>query len=155
MDKVYISVVETEYEVWNILANDHAVVRIELSKYGDIPNENEISSLAANQLREYLVNIRKEFDFPIDPAGTPFQKEVWNVLRQIPYGQTASYGEIAAQIGRPRAVRAVGQAIGRNPCLVAIPCHRVLGKDGSLTGFSAGMELKRRLLRLENIPYRE
>ncbi len=82
-------------------------------------------------------------------AGTAFQREVWGALVDIPFGTTVSYGEVAAKIGRPKAVRAVGQAVGKNPCMIAVPCHRVIGKDGSLTGFSAGLEWKRYLLGLE------
>ncbi len=87
--------------------------------------------------------------------GTPFQLQVWDALRTIPYGSAVSYSDIAAQIGKPKAVRAVGQAVGRNPCLIAIPCHRVLGKNGRLTGFSAGMDVKKQLLSLERISYYE
>jgi len=78
---------------------------------------------------------------------------VWQALRQVPYGSIKTYGQIAADIGSPKAVRAVGQAIGRNPCLILVPCHRIIGKSGALTGFSAGMERKKRLLDLEGIPY--
>ena len=115
-------------------------------------NENSVTAWAARELREYLVHIRTEFSFPLSLRGTPFQLDVWNALRQIPYGHTVSYSEIAQAIGRPTAVRAVAQAIGKNPCLIAVPCHRVLGKDGSLTGFSAGLPWKKYLLSLEGKP---
>lgn len=85
----------------------------------------------------------------LDPQGTPFQQRVWQALRDIAPGRTTSYGEIAARIGRPAAVRAVGAAVGRNPISVIVPCHRVLGRDGSLTGYAGGLERKRRLLDLE------
>lgn len=85
-------------------------------------------------------------DFPLAPAGTPFQQRVWRELLLIPFGRTRTYAEVAAAIGRPGAARAVGGAIGRNPCAVVIPCHRVVGADGSLTGFAAGVGLKARLL---------
>lgn len=89
------------------------------------------------------------FDVPLAPAGTPFQCAVWTALRAIPYGATASYAEIASRIGRPRAVRAVGAANARNPIAILVPCHRVIGADGSLTGYAGGLERKRALLALE------
>jgi methylated-DNA-[protein]-cysteine S-methyltransferase len=88
-------------------------------------------------------------DVPLAPAGTPFQREVWAALRGIPFGTTASYAEIARRIGRPRAVRAVGAANARNPIAILVPCHRVIGADGSLTGYAGGLERKRALLALE------
>ena len=87
--------------------------------------------------------------------GTPFQRNVWNALLSIPYGETSCYSDIANMIGNPKAVRAVGGAIGKNPILIAIPCHRVLSKDKRLTGFSSGLDLKQELLKIENIYYRE
>lgn len=90
----------------------------------------------------------------LSPKGTPFQQAVWQVLRQIPYGQTTTYGEIAQQLGKPNAVRAVGGAVGRNPISILIPCHRVLGKNQSLTGFGGGLPTKRYLLELEGIFYK-
>ena len=101
------------------------------------------------QLGEYFAGERTRFDLPLAPVGTPFQREVWSALCEIPYGTTVGYGELAARIGRPRAFRAVGLANGRNPIAVVVPCHRVVGADGSLTGFGGGMERKRRLLDLE------
>lgn len=89
------------------------------------------------------------------PKGTPFQQAVWAILRTIPYGKTTSYGEIAAQLGKPNAMRAVGGAVGRNPISILIPCHRVLGKNHALTGFGGGLPTKRYLLQLEGIPYRD
>jgi methylated-DNA-[protein]-cysteine S-methyltransferase len=101
------------------------------------------------QLDEYFAGTRREFDVPLAPTGTPFQLAVWEALRAIPYGETTSYGEIARSVGRPNAVRAVGQANGRNPIAVIVPCHRVIGSDRSLTGYGGGMERKEYLLRLE------
>lgn len=89
-------------------------------------------------------------DIPLNPSGTAFQKKVWDVLRRIPYGKTVSYGEVAAEIGC-RSAQAVGQAVGRNPLSVIVPCHRVVGKNGSLTGYAGGLEKKRELLKLEGI----
>ena len=90
------------------------------------------------------------FVVPLAPVGTPFQREVWTALREIPFGATASYAEIARRIGRPRAVRAVGAANARNPIAIFVPCHRVIGADGSLTGYAGGLERKRALLSLES-----
>lgn len=102
------------------------------------------------QLAEYLAGERRAFDLPLAPRGTDFERRVWEALLAIPYGETRSYLEIAAAIGRPAACRAVGRANGRNPIAVVIPCHRVIGSDGSLTGYGGGLPLKRFLLDLEN-----
>jgi len=90
-----------------------------------------------------------ELTFPIDVTGTPFQMEVWQALQAIPFGELCSYGEIAQRIGKPTAVRAVGGAIGANPVMIVVPCHRVIGKNGTLTGFRGGLQLKERLLQFE------
>lgn len=105
---------------------------------------------AAEQLAEYFAGTRHALDVPQAPLGTPFQRQVWAALARIPYGETRTYAEVADQIGRPTAVRAVGAAIGRNPLCVVVPCHRVLGTGGSLTGYAGGLERKRLLLDLES-----
>ena len=102
------------------------------------------------QLSEYFEGRRQVFDVALDPVGTPFQLRVWAVLREIPYGRVVSYQWVAERIGSPSAVRAVGAANGRNPIAIIIPCHRVIGKHGGLTGYGGGLDLKRRLLRIEN-----
>jgi len=107
---------------------------------------------AQQQLDEYFCGSRKRFTVPLDFVGTEFQNKVWNALRTIPFGETRSYGEIAEQIGSSKAVRAVGAANGRNPIPVIVPCHRVIGADGTLTGFAGGLEIKARLLALEGRP---
>jgi len=104
---------------------------------------------AARQLGEYFAGRRTEFDLPLALEGTLFQRRVWDALRQIPYGETISYGELARRIGRPTAVRAVGLANGRNPIGIVVPCHRVVGSDGSLTGYGGGLERKQFLLGFE------
>jgi methylated-DNA-[protein]-cysteine S-methyltransferase len=104
---------------------------------------------AIGQLKEYFAGKRKEFELELLPEGTEFQRAVWQELRAIPYGETISYKELAERIGKPKAVRAVGAANGANPIPIIIPCHRVIGNDGSLTGFGGGLPLKRRLLELE------
>lgn len=101
------------------------------------------------QLEEYFAGRRRSFDLSLAPVGTPFQRRVWDALREIPYGETVSYGEIARRIGRPGAARAVGLANGRNPISVIVPCHRVIGAGGGLTGYGGGLERKRLLLELE------
>lgn len=101
------------------------------------------------QLEEYFAGKRQQFDLKLVPNGTPFQLEVLRALQEIPYGETRSYGDIAALIGKPKAMRAVGAANGRNPIPIIIPCHRVIGANGSLTGFGGGLDTKRYLLDLE------
>lgn len=102
------------------------------------------------QLEEYFAGHRQEFSVKMRLKGTDFQRRVWQELRQIPYGKTASYGDIAKRIDNPKACRAVGAANGKNPVPIIIPCHRIIGNDGSMTGFGGGLELKRTLLELEN-----
>ena len=104
---------------------------------------------AAKQLGEYFAGKRERFELALAPAGTEFQLAVWQGLRRIPYGRTWSYAELAGRIGRPRAMRAVGAANGANPLPIVVPCHRVIGADGSLTGFGGGLPAKRLLLELE------
>lgn len=101
------------------------------------------------QLTEYFAGNRQEFDLQMAPKGTAFQKRVWQELQKIPFGQTVSYGEIAERIGNSKASRAVGMANGKNPISIIVPCHRVIGKDGSLTGFGGGLDIKKQLLNLE------
>jgi len=104
---------------------------------------------ASRQLEAYFAGRLTTFSLPLEPSGTPFQLTVWSALRQIPYGETCSYRELAAAVGRPAAVRAVGAANGRNPIPIVIPCHRVIGSDGRLVGFGGGLDVKRKLLDLE------
>lgn len=105
---------------------------------------------AIAQLQDYFAGRRQDFDLPLDfGGGTDFQQAVWRALASIPYGQTASYGQLALAVGRPKAVRAIGGAVGRNPLGIILPCHRIVGADGSLTGYTGGLERKRALLRLE------
>jgi methylated-DNA-[protein]-cysteine S-methyltransferase len=104
---------------------------------------------ARAQLGEYFAGERAEFDLPLAPDGTEFQRRVWDELRAIPYGETRSYAEIAREVGRPQAVRAVGTANGSNPLAIVIPCHRVIASDGSLGGYGGGLALKAKLLAME------
>jgi len=110
---------------------------------------SELSELAALQLTEYFAGKRKSFDLPLEAEGTEFRKRVWAALTEIPYGETRSYKDIAEAIGKPRACRAVGGANNKNPISIIIPCHRVIGADGSLVGYGGGLEKKVMLLGLE------
>ena len=119
---------------------------------GDSPTQlprDGILAEAARQLRAYFAGERRDFDLPLRPVGTEFQRTTWRTLATIPYGQTISYAELARRIDRPRAVRAVGAANGRNPLPIVLPCHRVIGSDGALTGYGGGLPLKRQLLEIE------
>lgn len=113
----------------------------------DIPDG--ICEMAVAQLHEYFAKRRKVFTLPLHMEGTPFQKQVWEALCTIPYGETRSYGQIAKQIGHPQAYRAVGMANNRNPLAIIVPCHRIIGSDGKLVGYGGGLEKKRFLLELE------
>lgn len=108
-----------------------------------------VLDVCAAQLREYFAGQRREFDLPLAARGTPFQRSVWSALCAIPYGELRSYRDIARAIDRPKAVRAVGAANSRNPLPIVVPCHRVIGSDGSLTGYAGGLGIKTRLLQLE------
>lgn len=111
--------------------------------------ETALLRRAARELEEYFCQGRRAFDLPLAPEGTAFEQSVWALLRTIPYGETRSYGQLAAQLGKPKASRAVGRANGRNPISLLIPCHRVVGATGAATGYAGGVELKLRLLALE------
>lgn len=118
---------------------------IALAENGD----NEVLRKTEKQLNEYFAGHRTTFDLPLEAAGTTFQKSVWTALCKIPFGTTKSYGELAAEIGSPKGSRAVGAANGRNPIPIVVPCHRVIGSDGSMTGFGGGTQTKSFLLKLE------
>lgn len=113
-------------------------------------NDSPVLQETQRQLKEYFAGTRNRFELELDFAGTEFQKKVWQALLTIPFGETRSYSQIAAQIGNPRAVRAVGAANGRNPISIVAPCHRVIGASGGLTGFAGGLEAKQYLLKLED-----
>ena len=110
----------------------------------------DILQTAKQQLHEYFANTRQTFDLPLLPSGTEFQKKIWNILHLIEFSETKSYEWVSLQYGNKKAIRAVGQAIGKNPIAIIVPCHRVIGKNGTLTGFAGGLERKRNLLQLEN-----
>ena len=125
--------------------NRHQVKRLPDWVEGD----NAVLQETRRQLDDYFAGRRSTFDLPLSPRGTAFQQQVWMALREIPYGRTWSYGDLARHIAKPAAVRAVGAANGRNPLPIVVPCHRVIGADGSLTGFGGGLPIKRFLLQLE------
>ena len=127
----------------------HLFFRQEKSPKGAVEKRTPFLRSVAEQIKEYLSGKRQQFDIPIKLSGTDFQLSVWNALLTIPYGETRSYRDIAEQIGNPKACRAVGMANNRNPIAIIVPCHRVIGADGSLTGFGGGLELKQQLLDLE------
>ncbi|WP_150451032.1 methylated-DNA--[protein]-cysteine S-methyltransferase [Arenibacter lacus] len=110
----------------------------------------EVLEDAVYQLNEYFAGKRTEFSLQLNPEGTPFQQKVWQALQEIPYGQTVTYGELSKSLGDPKAIRAVASANGKNPLWIVIPCHRVIGSDGSLTGYAGGLERKKWLLEHES-----
>lgn len=137
-----------------LVAVDGALVTAHFAPY-EVPDEppspdDPVLVEAGRQLREHFAGERTAFDLPLAPPGTAFQRRVWDELRRIPYGTTTTYGELAARLGDPKCVRAVGLANGRNPIAVVVPCHRVIGSDGKLRGYAGGIERKQRLLALED-----
>lgn len=150
---------QTPIGTLRLVGAEDAIDRIELpNRAAEPPNPAWVVSdgtlpaalaEAKRQIEEYFAGVRREFDLPLALEGTEFQRRVWAELRRIPFGETISYGELAARIGKPTASRAVGAANGRNPAPVVVPCHRVIGSDGRLTGFGGGLPTKQALLDLE------
>lgn len=155
---VHHAVAPTPFGDFTVVADDAAITAIHYpgtepqDSWGELVDlaDHPLLQRAATQLAEFLAGERRDFDLPLRPAGTEFQQQAWAALVDIPYGQTRSYGQQAETIGRPTAVRAVGAANGRNPIPVVIPCHRVVGSSGLLTGYAGGTDLKERLLSLES-----
>ena len=143
------TVYDSIFGLLKIQYEDSFITKIE--KTDDKPdiNPTSLTDTVYKQLTEYFEGRRKVFDFPIKLNGTDFQKAVWKELLKIPYGETCSYKEIAEKIENPKACRAVGMANNKNPILIAIPCHRVIGSDGSLVGYGGGLDMKKTLLDLE------
>lgn len=151
----YYSIYSSPLGPLTLEANDKALIGLSFGTFqpeSGTEKKTEILEEAEKQLTEYFSGRRFKFDLPLAPEGTDFQKKVWSELRNIPYGKCITYGEQARRIGRPRAVRAVGGANGRNPIGIIIPCHRVIGSNGLLTGFSGGLDIKKKLLALEGLP---
>jgi len=151
------------YDIALFLASDgEALVRASFEAVPETPPQDwphewtrdprdPVLTQAVEQLHQYFARQREEFTVPLSPSGTPFQLRVWQALREIPYGHTRTYMDLARSLGQPGAVRAVGAANGRNPVPIFIPCHRVIGSDGGLTGYGGGLEVKLALLRLEGV----
>jgi methylated-DNA-[protein]-cysteine S-methyltransferase len=149
----YGGVCETVMGKFGIRASDDAVTGI---FFGGLPGqaqtgENALCREAARQIGEYLAGKRKVFELPLRLSGTDFQNAVWDALMAVPWGETRTYGQIAAMLGRKNAARAVGGACRINPIPLIVPCHRIVGSNGSLTGFAGGLDMKRALLRLESV----
>lgn len=146
------AILSTPAGMLEIHAEGDAITRVNFIRSGNptpAPS-HPILQQACLQLQEYFAGKRTHFTLPLNPEGTEFQRQVWHALQQIPHGQTRSYADIAAAIGNPKAVRAVGQANNRNPIGIIIPCHRVIGADGTLTGYAGGLEAKQWLLEHES-----
>lgn len=143
-------VIETPIGNLEIIDNDGAIIGIrKTDKLKCMTGSSELQEECARQILEFLSGNRHVFELPIELIGTEFQKSVWNALLEIPFGVTMTYGEIANRIGKPKAARAVGGACNKNPILLAVPCHRVIGADGKLVGFAAGLDVKSKLLDYE------
>lgn len=145
----YIGICKSPIGNLTIRADKTSVTGITVNSRFYAINENEVVRAAIDELREYFAGKRRAFDIPLNPRGTPFQLAVWEKIASVPYGGTASYAEIAALLGNSRMCRAVGGALNRNPILIMIPCHRIVGKNGKLTGFAAGLPAKEYILSLE------
>ncbi|MEG1067435.1 MAG: methylated-DNA--[protein]-cysteine S-methyltransferase, partial [Anaerovoracaceae bacterium] len=136
----------------SIVEEDNKIVRVTLSDINDVTIRNEETALIRqtySEIMEYLQGKRKTFDIPLQLHGTEFQLKVWEELKNIPYGETISYKELARRVGSPKGCRAVGQANNKNPIPIIIPCHRVIGEKGKLVGYNGGVEIKQFLLELE------
>lgn len=148
---------QTELGWLRVVEEDAAIVRLDiLREQTEAPvdwkrKDTDLLLEARRQLEEYFAGIRAGFSLPLAPQGTDFQKAVWRQLEAIPYGETRTYGQIAAALGKPKASRAVGGANHNNPIAIVIPCHRVIGANGSLTGYAGGLDLKEKLLHLEGV----
>ena len=153
---MYYCYLETPIGELLLVGENGALVQVEFEKRSHVippdpawREDNSALRPHARQLTEYFRGKRRAFDIKLDLRGTEFQIEVWNALLDIPYGETISYGELAGRVGRPNASRAVGAANGKNPIPIIVPCHRVIGSDGTLTGFGGGLPTKKALLELE------
>ena len=153
---MYRTTLNTPVGPLQLFADDHALYRIVFPTCADkapeaapAPEGHSVLNSAAAQLSEYLDGSRQSFDLPLSPLGTSFQLAVWELMREIPYGETWTYKEIAARLGNPNKARAVGGAANKNPLPLVIPCHRVMGAAGKLTGFAGGVDIKQFLLSLE------
>ena len=147
--EVYQNYFDTPLGIMEVSASDEAVKSVYFVDKAAVNKENRLTKLAKEQMCEYFSGERRYFDLPLSAAGTDFQKLVWNALSTIDYGATCAYSDVAHQIENPKAVRAIGAANGRNPLTIIVPCHRVIGRDGSLTGYAGGTKRKAWLLKHE------
>lgn len=143
-----LAVAEADGAVTHITLWDEKAAK-DFAAEGMIREETPTLAEAIRQLEEYFAETRTSFDLPLAPKGTPFQKKVWQALTEIPYGSAVTYKDIAVKVGCPKGPRAVGMANNRNPIMIVIPCHRVIGSDGSLVGYEGGVHIKEALLKLE------
>jgi methylated-DNA-[protein]-cysteine S-methyltransferase len=155
-EQTYYTLLDTPFGALCIAATAQGLTHVEfqdgerpLRREADWQEDRGVLDAAREQLRAYFEGRRQRFTLPVAPGGTPFQQRVWRELQAIPWGTTTTYREIAEQLGQPAAVRAVGHANGRNPVAIVIPCHRVVGANGRLTGYAGGIAVKRRLLQHE------
>ncbi len=147
-----IRIIDSPVGKLRLAAEDGFLTELRFGGPADNPPDNTVEPVldeAERQLAEYFRGERKAFDIPLKPKGTPFQLADWEALKEIPYGETATYGDIARRIGRPKAFRAVGSANHSNPISIIVPCHRVIGAGGKLTGYGGGLDVKQKLLELE------
>ena len=147
-----ISFLETPIGTLKIIGDQNAIKWVGFTEESERSTDGKVPILvkkAKHQLQEYFKGKRKDFDIPVDPDGTPFQKSVWEKLDHIPFGQTSTYAKQAIKLGDIKKIRAVGGANGKNPIAIIIPCHRIIGTDGSLTGYASGLERKEWLLKHE------
>lgn len=143
------SIIKTPIGNIEITEDNGKIISIKKTEKNIISTDNKILLQAEKELKEYFDGKRKKFTLPLDLRGTDFQLRVWNVLREIPYGETRSYKEVALAAGNEKASRAVGLANNKNPILIVVPCHRVIGSNGAMTGFACGLDVKKKLLELE------
>ena len=143
------SIIKTPIGNIEITEDNGKIISIKKTEKNIISTDNKILLQAEKELEEYFDGKRKKFTLPLDLRGTDFQLRVWNVLRKIPYGETRSYKEVALAAGNEKASRAVGMANNKNPILIVVPCHRVIGSNGAMTGFACDLDVKKKLLELE------
>jgi len=153
-DTTHFQLVDTPIGTLRLVSDGESITKIEFPEQfqpddGGTKTNDAALTACATQLTEYFSGQRNQFTLPLNAGGTDFQQEVWAALSKIPFGELRSYSDIAVAIGRPKAVRAVGAANGRNPLPIVVPCHRVIGSNGSLTGFAGGLAMKTQLLKLE------
>ncbi|HRO09362.1 MAG TPA: methylated-DNA--[protein]-cysteine S-methyltransferase [Saprospiraceae bacterium] len=152
--EVYFEKIAIDDMIWLVQASENALKRIDLIDKADSSTlhetPNDITNLTIRQLKEYFIGNRAHFDIPLDISGySTFSQKIWNILLTIPYGKTISYKELAYRTGDVKCIRAAATANGRNPIPIIIPCHRVIGSDGGLTGYSLGLDIKKYLLNIE------